>query len=585
MKSLHADFFRSEKFYLLAIAFVAVLLMLPILFFGLPRGYDMPHHYQCALTFYDALVRGDFYPSWTLDRNFGYGSVELRLYPPISHYVLALFYFITGNWHWASWLTFTFWAILGSFGVYLWSREYLTSRDAAIAAVLYLLMPYNLHRAYLIFLYSEYAAGAILPFCFAFAARLARRNESQNDKRKIWLDVFGLTISVAAIILTHLPSTVIGLSALALYVLLIARRDFYFCRRYFARLSMAVLLALAATSFFWIKVVQERYLMAKNAVYDEVQLHYQYNFLFTPIQSYDQPGEVVYKGVTMFVDLVLLATFAFLVIGVIRFWKKNATVNANLWRGLWATFAVTLFLCLILSKPLWDALPLLQEVQFPWRWLTIVSLCVPVLAAGGIETCLKWFADKSKRPFALVAVGLLLFGLTFTIKQIVNQALYVPISGVPSFIEQARSDKGFTFWWTIWARKETFDVRDEVLAGNRAPQIQNWTATEREFQIAPGEKVEARVAVFYYPNWQVTVNGIPVETRADANGALLFALPSENAQVKISFQETFAVTMAKWISGLAWLGLMLFLFSQLRTKKIFAFNRHVYQKPQSVSTG
>src|SRR5207249_2244104 len=31
------------------------------------------------------------------------------------------------------------------------------------------------------------------------------------------------------------------------------------------------------------------------------------------------------------------------------------------------------------SKPIWDRLPILQETQFPWRWMTITSACLSLL--------------------------------------------------------------------------------------------------------------------------------------------------------------------------------------------------------------
>jgi hypothetical protein len=74
MKSALQNFTRTEKFYLLVLAAVSVAVILPVLFYGIPYGYDLPHHYQCAMTFYEAFLTGDFYPSWSLNRNFGFGG-------------------------------------------------------------------------------------------------------------------------------------------------------------------------------------------------------------------------------------------------------------------------------------------------------------------------------------------------------------------------------------------------------------------------------------------------------------------------------------------------------------------------------
>ena len=57
MKSALQNFTQTEKFYLLVLALVSVAVILPVLFNGIPYGYDLPHHYQCAMTFYEEIGR------------------------------------------------------------------------------------------------------------------------------------------------------------------------------------------------------------------------------------------------------------------------------------------------------------------------------------------------------------------------------------------------------------------------------------------------------------------------------------------------------------------------------------------------
>src|SRR5258707_2476908 len=115
-----SKYFQNEKFCVLVLLAVAFAVTLLVLIYGLPVGYDLPHHFQCAMTFVDSIKSGDLYPSWSLNRNFGFGGMEARLYPPISHYTLALAYLLLGNWHLAGWLTLLFFSFIGGYGVYLW---------------------------------------------------------------------------------------------------------------------------------------------------------------------------------------------------------------------------------------------------------------------------------------------------------------------------------------------------------------------------------------------------------------------------------------------------------------------------------
>lgn len=571
--------FQSEKFYVLLIVAAAFLVTLPVLIWGVPYGYDMPHHYQCALTYLDALKSGDFYPSWTLARNLGYGALELRMYPPISHYVLALFEAVVGDWHLATWLTYLFWWTLGSLGVYLLSREFVKPNAAAFAAILFAAMPYRLSQLYLTFLYSELCAIAVLPFCFYFLTRVIKESNGENKTfeplQKIFLslDVLGLAVSYAVLILTHLPMTLIGTFSLGIYFFAQVRWNFKSLQCAALKTACSLSLGLVATSFFWTKVLQERFLMGKNDIYEEIYVYYQYNFLLTWLQKYDEiSGNVA--GNTVVYDVVLYLTLlTVLPIALLRVFSKTKTEN-HLWRGLWVALIASIFLTTVLSRPLWDNLPLLYEVQFSWRWLGVVSIFAPIVAAGGFSIFSDWFKDGKKRPFALIILGTILIGLSFSLSQSIRGAVYKSPTEINNNVEEAGQKEGFTFWWTIWARKEIFQVKDKISAGDRDVRIKTWTATEREFQIAPGEAANARIAVFHHPNWKATINDAPVEIEPDANGAVLIPLSSQAAEIKLLFRESAAVQIGRFASVFAWLGIFLFFIFNSRKQNSSNYNEN-----------
>jgi hypothetical protein len=64
---------------------VSAAIVLPIYFNGIPYGYDLPHHFQCAMAYVESIRAGDLYPSWSLNRNLGFVGMASRLYPQIAH--------------------------------------------------------------------------------------------------------------------------------------------------------------------------------------------------------------------------------------------------------------------------------------------------------------------------------------------------------------------------------------------------------------------------------------------------------------------------------------------------------------------
>lgn len=574
MKSFSQNFVQTEKFNLFVIFIVASCIMLPIFFYGVPNGYDLPHHYQCALTFREAILSGDFYPSWTNLRNLGYGGLELRLYPPVSHYVLALFSILFDNWHISTWLTFTFWWILGSFGVYLWAREIVSPRPALIAALIYAVMPYRLNQAYLVFFYGELAGSAILPFCFAFLARVVREqknieieNFSQTKNHLLTPNVIGLAVSFAVLILTHLPLTLIVSFALVMYGLANTKLDLKYNLSYFSRLAVAVFLALISTSFFWIKVVQERAIMAKTLIYEDIYLHYHLNFLLTPLQSYDAATIVVYDVFTLVYDIILLITlFSIIPLALLALFRKNSLKN-QMFRSIWLTFLLAVFLTILPSKPIWDNFSLLQEVQFPWRWLSIVSLFAPLIAAAGVPSIQKWFVNK-RRPFALIIVGMFFIGASFSISNAVRGAIYTPANEVNLNVQEISNKEGFKFWWTIWTREEFLNYPSEkVNSDGRGVTIEKWEATFKSFTVEAGKDKNLRIAVFYHPNWRAFVNNQQIEINPDLTGAILVSVPAQSSRVTLEFLETNEVLAARKISLLAWIFMLVILTTTRKSVK------------------
>lgn len=555
-------FIKTEKFRVLVLAAIAVAVMVPVLLFGLPNGHDLPHHYQCAMTFAESIRDGDLYPSWSLNRNFGFGGMETRLYPPLSHYTLALAHLATGEWHLASFIVFVLFAFAGSFGAYLWASESMPREHALFAGCLYALIPYHLNQLYNTFFYAEYAGSAVLPFVFLFVSRVCRRGSAG--------DIAGLAASFALLILTHLPLTVIGSVCFAAYALTRLDRERFTGQ--IAKLAGGVAIALAASSFFWTKVLFEKDLMAKAAVYADPWLDYRLNFLLTAIQTYEGIGLEVYQNGTSFYDLTL---FYALLVGLactIPFFIANRKFDAAD-KGVWLVLAVALFMTLPFSSFIWSRVGFLQEVQFPWRWLAIVSIAAPVVAASKMGELADWFKSK-KRPLALLVCGCVFATLTFSIAQIIRPAPFITKSRIESYMTENAKEIGFTFWWPRTVRKSFADDKSAVSADGRAASVDKLSAVDRTFSIAEGTPTNARIGVFYHPNWRAAVNGRNAAVMPGPDGAVMIPIPSEASTISLSFIEPTPTAAARWISLGGWFAVFLMLtlkpFSTFRRKSTLA---------------
>src|SRR6185503_5849979 len=87
-KSLVAGI-STETIHLLLVMLAAILVISPILIWGVPSSRDLSNHFRFALPFYDALRSGHLYPGWLAESNQGFGDASFRFYPPALYYLLS----------------------------------------------------------------------------------------------------------------------------------------------------------------------------------------------------------------------------------------------------------------------------------------------------------------------------------------------------------------------------------------------------------------------------------------------------------------------------------------------------------------
>lgn len=548
---------ESKKVRLLFFLCASLLVIAPTYFLGIYKGPDISQHFQFADTFERAILSGDFYPSWAANENLGYGSVGLRFYPPLFSFLLAIAHIITGNWHVATCLVFLLFSLIGSVGVYLMAKEFLITHQAFWAAIIFALMPYHLNQIYNISVYAEFAGSSILSFCFLFVTRLCRSGKLVN--------VIGLSISYALLILTHLPSAVIGSLCLLIYSLVILPKDKVWST--FVKLSVASLLGLSASSIYWLRMVTELDWMRNTKFRNDIVFDYKQNFLLTS-EWFD--GRQYW-----FLNIVLLVTLLMVGIAFWGLYRKNELKLLKDLRGVIVLFFTSVFMTTVISQPVWNALPFIQEVQFPFRWLTITVISSSIIAAAGIKPVyeLSLLSQRHQQAIKLM-VSLLAAGviLVFSLTWISVSNSYLPANNFDEWVNNTVSSMGFDFFWTTYTKERAFDIKEKIVAVNRTTEVTTWQPYEKIFEVEAGNRTNVRVATLFYPHWKATVNNIPVEPILADDGAILVPLPAEHSTIKIWFQEPFYIIVAKYVSICTWLLLGLIgLFYIFSREKVLNF--------------
>lgn len=532
----------ADRIFLAALFFLTGLVLLPVILGGIPDGKDLGHHLKFSAIYYEAISAGDLFPGWAASDNHGFGQAGIRFYPPLGYYGLSIARMLAGNWYDAIWINFFIWTFAGAVGFYYWAKEWLSPVWSAAGAILYVLAPYHLSQIYQTWLYAEYVAAGVLPFCFLFAARVCRRGK--------WIDVLALAVSVSLLTLSHIPTTIIGGLALSVYILFLIKPAEL--KIAFPKLFAAAVLSLSLSAFHWIKVVSEVDWVQFNTVQYRSGYYDYRNHIFPIFLS---GGEFYQARLLWLFDALFILSALFFIPGALYLIFKIRDEKESVYRrpivAVAATGAFSLFMASAASALLWQNISLLQKLQFPWRWLSVASLAGAMLFVLASSRLLAG-ESRFKRFGAYLVLSILLSMGLFNLTQNVLPAAPIRRTDFEAKAAVLINETGCPCWFPAWARPQAFNQPEKVSAGERAVRIDRWEAETRAFSVAAGEPTAARAATFYYPFWKAEVNGQDTVVERDENGVILIPLSGAESRIHLIFIEPFVNKIAHWLSLFSW---------------------------------
>jgi len=434
-------------------------------------------------------------------------------------------------------LTLSLLTVLGGVGMFLWARALTNQSYAVMAALFYMLSPFHANEMYQAGLYAQYACASVLPFVFAFVERI-----SANSR---WRDVGGLGLSYGVLVLTNLPLALLGSVAVGFYALIRLAQSF--SRRSLYQLMTGILSGLAFGSCYLLPMLLELKWKSPSGSGLDKWFDYQNNFIF-----HSSPNGMGDYWIPIITTITLLMAVPAVVLLVRRSRQALAPALVALFTFLMATS---------LSRPIWDALPPLQETQFPWRWLTITSACLSILVAISLPELIQMSRTRL-RPLSFALFGITVIAISFTILQVIRGARFqnhATFNQMVNSLQGSETNKGFS---PVWVSENPRVMDQPVEVSGRDLQVIEWSAKRREFKIEAGALSEARLRILYYPYWKATAGGMPLTTRPASDGALLVSIPPTATTVRVDFVEPTSTYVAGAFSLLGALTILLLLINR-----------------------
>lgn len=540
----------------LSIIFVVVcIVILPLPLMGIPTGTDLTQHLQFASTYQDAILSGDFFPGWAATDNSGLGSIGIRFYPPFAYYLLALTNMIMGSWYDSFWINAFFWMFIGSLGMYLWAKEWLSPVESAFVAIFYAIAPYHRFQIYQLILFAEFAAAGVLPFCFYTITRLIRRGKP--------IDIILFSISFGILILTHIPTTVLGTIGLGIYSLSLI--DWKNYKRDFFNLFIAGFLSLSASSFHWLRLVSEMSWVKHTSSNYTVEF-YDYKQHLFPMTLKLKALMPPLDSAVIFLILCLLPLVVFSLVRIKVKYEDVAEKKVII--ALIIAGTICAFLTTSPSLFIWENLTFLQKVQFPWRFLSVAFVITSLGFIFSISKLIKIF--QALKPLLLyLSILIFLPVLLYYFVQTVSPTLTLSRADFAKETENLKAKRGCECWRPNWSQNEAFEQKEKITTDGRNYNINKWDSEFREFVVEPGASQKIKVTTFYYPYWKAFVNQKPVEIEAGSDGTILIPIGEEQATVELRFVEPFMLQFALAVSLLTWLFLLVSLsYFYLNNRKL-----------------
>lgn len=512
----------------------ALAMIAPFFWLGNASGHDVQFHASSWLDVAEQWKQGVWFPRWAEWANYGFGEPRYIFYPPLS-WLLGAALGTLFSWKWVVALYVAVVQTLAGSSAYALLRRAVTHRGALFGAVCFAANPYALLIVYMRCDYAELLAMAFFPWLLLGALRLCGMLDASG--RSSARDIGLCAGAYAAVWLSNAPAGVVASYSVALVFAwaALANRSWRAVINGGAGIALglglaAFYLAPAAYEQRWVNIAQVL----------STGLHPSENFLYATTSDAEHDA---FNRIASHVAVLLIVTAGLLAVSAM--WRR-AEGEQDDGRPAVTLLALAGVATLLMLRPtlfLWELLPKLKFVQFPWRWMSIVVLVLVWFLAAAV--------DRQKRWSAIWAIGLV-----------------AALCGTGVFL-------GKRTWWdwddvsTVQAaigERKGFEGTDEydplgddhtnipekapeaelltrngshVQAARGQVEVKRWLPEERVVRVRAQEPMKLALRALKYPAWQVEVNGAAaIMTSREDYAQIIVAVPKGASEVRMLLVRT-----------------------------------------------
>ena len=587
--------------YLLLLVGLSLLALTPLAAPGYFYDAHDGRHSVFYLMMFDASLRdGSWWPTWAMHHIQGYGYPTFLIQAPLGFYLGAFYVWLGAGYTLAVKLTWVTGFLAGAWGMYQLVRYWLQAEEeqlrvaeitpearptygpdprrmvAVIAGLLYVFIPYHLVDIYVRAALNDALLLAWFPWVLFAFDQLLMAGGAPGWPRRLATAI----LLLAGTLLTHTFALISFAPLLVTFVLfLLAYRLCFPARRRWSGLVGRAALAgyagasalLLCMAFLLPLFIEGQYL--DQQVYVTNTYDFRRHFIhigqyFSPVWGFgysDDPSGAN-DGMSFQIGLIVLGIC---ISGCFVPWQQRRLC----WLA-WYLGGMALLLLFGMSPwalPLWESIPALAVIQFPWRLLALIALLLCPFAGLMLYSLVTAGLDalqQSERNIQtheqsagliLIAALVLLGSVPYIRAELVPVEPWREDGRAVYAFEQEHPDM---IAYTEWVQERPF-TETPLSAGYAAPDYQEthgYTTSLQRLAIVRGigtvvssysrgssfggvvraeRPITVRVFLYYFPGWQVLVDGTPALYHiSDQHGLIDIDLPAGEHRIDIRMGST-----------------------------------------------
>ena len=509
------------------------------MFPGRPATFDAVVHISVIAQFSEIIKAGEFPVIWM--NNFAnYGIPVGRFTHQTTNYLGGLItLFIHDPVLVFNLLTFAE-VFLTNILLYLFLRLYFSPLASFLGIFIFCFTPYRILNVYTRGALPDVFAGIFLPLILVVLYLLI-------VKKKLYA-FFLLTLFIVGLTLTH-PMMLVVFSSLfvpyLIYLLIVSNLSIKSRIKIFVASTFFMLLGLLICSYYAVPLNLEiKYFYF--GLEDSHQMANSYlafmNF-FSTKWYYFTNTEVFTRGHIILFGLIETVT---LILGFVYFlYKKIVKKNKENMQIL--TFclivaALMIYFTTQYADIFFQKLFFLNNIQFPWRFLSVLIFIPAIVAA--------FLYDRFPKRIIFVVVIMVVAYFSFPQIYGKNYTMY-PIQSYFITKENVHSVEMNTIWTGKSEDYPDKDKQGEIIEGTGKIVNQTLRNSSRNYQVAATTPLRMVDRTFYFPGWNVYIDNVKTNIEfQDPNyrGVITYRVPAGFHAVKVVFENTKVRSIANGMS-------------------------------------